>query len=478
MSRPPRQGKRPESARRIPSERRDPPISRSRPDPPVSRLRCIGCGRDYPLRDIRYECEACSNILEVSHDLERLKGMRTAPAWRTLFDERLAAVHGPGRSGVWRYHEHVLPDLPAEAIITKPEGNTNLYRSSALEQITSTAEVHIKHEGENPTLSFKDRGMTSGVSYAHHLGVGAVACASTGDTSAAMAAYAAQAGGMKGVVVLPKDKVSVEQLSQPIASGCLTLSLPTDFDGCMRLLRDICRRRPLYLLNSVNSIRIEGQKTIGFEILQQLGWQPPDWIVVPVGNAGNISAIGKGLFEWKKLGIIDRVPRLLGAQADSARPLALAHVEGYRRRVRVTADHTSASAIRIGDPVSYDKAVSVVRASGGLFESASEQQIMDAKALVDATGVYICPNSATAVAVFLKSRKAGVIGPEERVVIVATAHGCKFSQSTIDYHSLRLPGVRPARANRIVEVEAEPGAVERLLPHTVLGAASQQSGGG
>jgi threonine synthase len=412
----------------------------------------------------------------VSHDLDRLKGLRTVAAWRSLFDERLATTSGPMRSGVWRFREFVLPDLPVEAIVTKPEGNTNLYRSSALEKISSTAVVHIKHEGENPTLSFKDRGMTSGVSLARHLGVGAVACASTGDTSAAMAAYAAQVGGMKGVVVLPKDKVSVEQLSQPLASGCLTLSLPTDFDGCMRLLRDICRRRPLYLLNSVNSIRLEGQKTIGFEMVQQLGWEPPDWVVVPVGNAGNISAIGKGMFEWKHLGIIDRVPRLLGAQAESARPLAQAHAEGYRRRVRVKAGDTSASAIRIGDPVSYDKAVNAVRASSGLFESASEQEIMDAKALVDATGVYICPNSATAVAVFLKARAAGLIGPDERVVIVATAHGCKFSRSTIDYHGLRLPGVRPTRANSIVEVEAEPGAIERLLPEAALGPTSQRGG--
>lgn len=443
---------------------------------PFSRLRCIGCGRDYPLEEIRYECDACSDILEVEHDLDRLKRIRPAAAWKSLFEERLASPDIPMSSGVWRYHELILPDLPLSAVVTKPEGNTNLYRSSALEEISSTAEVRIKHEGENPTLSFKDRGMTAGVSFARHLGVGAVACASTGDTSAAMASYAAQVPGLRGVVMLPRDQVSIEQLSQPIASGSLTLSLPTDFDGCIRILRALCRRHPLYLLNSVNSIRIEGQKSIGFEILQQMGWRSPDWLVVPVGNAGNISAIGKGLFEWKELGIIDRVPRLLGAQIVGAASLAIAHQEGYRRRVRVKAGETAASAIRIGDPVSYDKAVRVVRDSDGLFLSAGEQEILDAKALVDASGVYICPNSATAVAVFLKARDEGIIGRDERVVIVATAHGCKFSRSTIDYHSLTLPGITPKRPNRIVEVEADAGAIERLLPSAALRGGNRERG--
>jgi threonine synthase len=305
--------------------------------------------------------------------------------------------------------------------------------------------------------------MSAGVSFARFLGVQAVACASTGDTSAALASYAAQVRGLRGVVVLPAGKVSVEQLSQPIASGCLTLSLPTDFDGCIRLLREVCGRLPLYLLNSVNPLRIEGQKSIGFEIVQQLDWQPPDWIVVPVGNAGNISAIGKGLFELAALGVIDRVPRLLGVQAEAADPLARAAREQFRERVKVVARDTSASAIRIGDPVSYDKAVNVVRRSGGDFESADEQEILDAKAQVDATGVYICPNSATAVAGFLKARAAGRIREDERVVIVATAHGCKFSGTTIDYHRGRLSGVSSRLANRIVEIEADAGAIERLL---------------
>src|SRR5206468_2692631 len=342
---------------------------------PLSRLRCIDCGRDYPLDEIRYECDACSALLEVAHDFDRLQEARDGPAWRRLFDTRLGETSGTARSGVWRYHELVLPDLPSGHVVTKPEGNTNLYPSERLQEISRTRDVRIKHEGENPTLSFKDRGMSAGVSWAHHLGVREVACASTGDTSAAMAAYAARVETMRGVVVLPQGKISVEQLSQPIASGCLTVSLPADFDACIRLLREVCRRRRIYLLNSVNPVRIEGQKSIAYETAQQLGWDPPDWLVVPVGNAGNIAAIGKGFSDLEALGIIDRRPRLLGAQPEAAAPLAAAHREGYKERVRVKAKDTVATAIRIGDPVSYDKAVAAVRGSGGAFVAASEQEI-------------------------------------------------------------------------------------------------------
>src|SRR5262245_1144468 len=431
--------------------------------PPASRLRCIRCDRTYPLAEIRYECDACSGLLEVAHDFDRLRQGRDGAAWRRLFDSRLGVADGIHRSGVWRFHELILPDLPADRVVCMPEGNTNLYRSKRLQEVSRTAEVRIKHEGENPTLSFKDRGMSAGVSWAYHLGAREVACASTGDTSAAMAAYAARVETMRGVVVLPQGKISAEQLSQPIASGCLTVSLPADFDACIRLLREVCRRRPIYLLNSVNPVRIEGQKSIAYETAQQLAWDPPDWLVVPVGNAGNIAAIGKGFSDLETLGITDHRPRLLGAQPEAAAPLAAAHRDGYGEHVRVKAGDTVATAIRIGDPVSYDKAVAAVRASGGAFVAASEQEIMDAKAMVDATGVYICPNSATAVAGFLKAREQGLIRERERVVIVATAHGCKFSQATIDYHGGRLPGVVPRFANRVVEVAADAGALERLL---------------
>jgi len=429
----------------------------------MSSLRCIACGKSYPLFEIRYACDACGDLLEVAHDRAALKAQRDGAGWRALFEERMRTPGGPHRSGVWRYHELILPDLPLDEVVTMPEGNTNLYRVPRLEAASSTASVRVKHEGENPTLSFKDRGMTAGVSFARRVGARMVACASTGDTSAAMAAYAARVPGMRGVVVLPRDQVTLEQLAQPIASGALTVSLPTDFDGCIRILREVCARRPLYLLNSVNPLRLEGQKAIAYEIAQQCGWDLPEWVVVPVGNAGNIAAIGRGFDDLVELGLVARRPRLLGAQAEAASPLARAEREGFRARVRVVAGPTSATAIRIGDPVSYDKAVRAVRASGGHFVAVSEQEIHDAKALVDSDGVAICPNSATAAAGFLKARAAGTIARDERVVIVATAHGCKFSNATIGYHGGSLPGIRPARANRVVEIEAEPRALERLL---------------
>lgn len=431
---------------------------------PHSALRCIACGRCSALAGIRYACDACGDLLEVTHDLDRLRAARPAADWKALFAARLATLDGPYASGVWRYHELILPDLPLECLVSFPEGNTGLYRHPGLEKASGSADVRVKHEGENPTLSFKDRGMTAGVSFARHLGVDTVACASTGDTSAALAAYAARVPGLRALVVLPRDKVTPEQLAQPLASGALTLSLPTDFDGCLRILRDLCARLPLYLLNSVNPLRLEGQKAIAFEILQQLGWRAPDWIVVPVGNAGNISALGKGLIELRDLGIIDRLPRLLGVQAEAAAPLARAALDGYRTRVRVVAGETAATAIQIGDPVSYDRAVRVVRASGGHFLAASEAEILDAKALVDAGGVYICPNSATAAAGFLKARASGIIDAAAQVVIVATAHGCKFSRATIEYHTgPGAAGRERARANRIVEVDADATAIEAVI---------------
>ena len=429
----------------------------------LSGLRCIHCGRTYPLFEIRYTCELCGDLLEVSTGTAVSTAPRSGADWRALFEERLRATAGPHRSGVWRYHELVLPDLGLDDIVTLPEGNTNLYRVPRLEAASETASVHIKHEGENPTLSFKDRGMTAGVSLARRLGATLVACASTGDTSAAMAAYAARVPGMRAMVVLPRNQVTVEQLAQPIAAGALTVSLPTDFDGCIRILRDVASRNPVYLLNSINPVRIEGQKAIAYEIAQQCGWDVPDWVVVPVGNAGNIAAIGRGFGDLSSLGITGRVPRLLGAQAEAAQPLVLSEREAFAQRVRVTAGPTAATAIKIGDPVSYEKAIRAVRGSGGRFIGASEQEIHDAKALVDSDGVYICPNSATAVAGFLKARAEGIIGRDERVVIVATAHGCKFSNATIGYHGPGLPGIVPGRANRVVEIEAEPRALERLL---------------
>ncbi len=424
-------------------------------------LRCTGCGERFPILEIRYRCDRCNALLEVDTDLDAMRKARKPSEWKELFQERLGHFHLPYASGVWRYHEWVLPQLPVDRIVTKWEGTTPLYSGGALRRSLDAPAVFIKHEGENPTLSFKDRGMTVGVSWAQHIKSKAVTCASTGDTSAAMAAYASEVPSLRGIVLLPRDKISFEQLAQPIASGCLTLALDTDFDGCMRVLQEFCQRHPVYVLNSLNPIRIEGQKTIGIETLQQLQWQPPDWFVIPVGNAGNISALGKGLLEARELGLIDRLPRIAGVQVEAANPLYLAYKNAFREAVNVEAGETLASAIRIGQPVSYHKAVKVIQQLDGVVEEVGEQAIMDAKARVDASGVSICPNSGAAVAGYLKMRANGVIGRDEKVVLIATAHGAKFSQSTLAYHRSELPGITPENANPVQMLTATLETVER-----------------
>jgi threonine synthase len=359
----------------------------------------------------------------------------------------------------------ILPDLPPDRIVTMQEGSTRLYRSGALEREIGVDTLYLKHEGENPTLSFKDRGMTAGVSWARRLGRPRVVCASTGDTSASMAAYAAFAG-IESVVLLPENRVSIEQLSQPIAYGAKTLALKTDFDGCMRLVAELAASQPVYLLNSMNSVRIEGQKSIVWETIQQLGWRVPDWIVVPVGNAGNISALGKGLEEWRALGLLGkggRMPRLAGVQAVSANAFARSYRGGFVRKETMTAAPTVASAIAIGDPVSYEKARRVVQSTGGVVTDASEDEILDAKALTDAAGIAVCPNSATAVAGLRRLVREGTIRRGELVVVIATAHGLKFSGTTIAYHEGRLAGIESRRANRPVSLEPNLEAILEAL---------------
>ncbi|RJO65851.1 MAG: threonine synthase [Myxococcales bacterium] len=414
-----------------------------------SHLACIACGRRYETDDIRYRCD-CGDLLEVRHDLEALA--HAYPDLKARFESRLGKFEKPYCSGVWRYHELILPDLPVAAIVSKPEGNTNLYHSERLSRAFNTRNLYLKHEGENPTLSFKDRGMTAGVSWARHLGMTRVACASTGDTSAAMAAYAAEVDGMRGIVFLPHEKISPEQLAQAISYGALTLAIETDFDGCMRLVAEVCARRPIYLLNSMNSFRIEGQKAIGLETLQQLGWRVPDWFVIPVGNAGNISALGKGLLEARALGLIDRLPRLAGIQARAADPFYRGFLTGFKQRPVVEAAPTYASAIRIGDPVSRDKAARAVLAFDGVVEEVEEAELMEAKGMADRAGVSVCPNSGVALAGLRKLRAQGTIGDAETVVVILTAHGAKFSRLGVDYHLGALADAQPSAPNPPVRV--------------------------
>ena len=429
------------------------------PGPRISaRFRCLACERECPLSEPHTACAACGELLDVVPDLAAFG--RTGAAWRDLFEARRTAPLAPGtlpseRSGVWRYREHVLPGLDLPLLVSKPEGATRLYAGGALGDELGLARMFVKHEGENPTLSFKDRGMAAGVTWARACGFPLVGCASTGDTSAALAAYAAEVPGMRAVVLLPEDKITDEQLSQALAYGATTLGLDTDFDGCMRIVAALADEGRLTLMNSKNAVRLEGQKTIAFEAIQDLGWTAPDWFVVPVGNAGNLSAIGKGLREWLDLGILDHRPRLAGIQADAADPFYRSWAAGFRERITRAAGETAASAIRIGAPVSHPKARREIGFFDGVVERVTEAELLDAFALANRRGLAICPNSAVALAGAAKLRRAGVIRRDDLVVVVATAHAMKFSGALSAFHrgSARLanpPRPLPATAEAVL----------------------------
>jgi threonine synthase len=414
-----------------------------------TKLKCIECEKEYDAKDIRYRCE-CGELLEVVSDLSSFK--RSGKEWKEHFEKAKDKI------AFLRYKDILLPDLPDNKVISLEEGDTPLYKANkALKEYFGVDNLFLKHEGMNPSLSFKDRGMVAGVSWANFLGVDIVACASTGDTSASMAAYAAR-GDIKRVVLLPEGKISFEQLSQPISSGAITLGLDTDFDGCMKLVQELTEKHPIYLLNSMNSFRIEGQKAIGIEALHQLNWEVPDWFVIPVGNAGNISALGKGLRELKELGIIDKLPRLAGVETENANPMYISYKEDWADLKPVTAKKTVASAIQIGNPVSFKKARRELKESNGVMEQASEQEIKDAKAIVDASGIPICPNSGTAMAGLKKLVDSGVIKKSDKVVAIMTAHGAKFSQAVIDYHKSSAKF-----ANKPKSLAANLGAIEKAL---------------
>ncbi len=459
------------------------------------KLRCIACGAEYLPQEIRYNCD-CGGLLDVEHDLDSLREQVS----RELFDNRLGDLALPYASGVWRYRELILP-LDERAIVSRPEGNTNLYRPSTalrrgpwsfgtcpgpfvlgpkdqgrqvqgpgqdsghcslgLSNWLGVDDLYLKHEGENPTGSFKDRGMTVGVTQAKLLGCRAVACASTGNTSASLAAYAALAG-LSAIVFVPQGQIAFGKLSQALAYGAKTLQVRGDFDTAMRLVRQTCDELGIYLLNSVNPFRLEGQKSIVFEALQQLGWEVPDWIVLPAGNLGNTSAFGKALYELKELGLIGRMPRLAAVQAQGANPFYRSFLGGFQQRESVEA-RTIATAIRIGDPVSYPRAVRALRWTDGLVAEVTDQEIMDAKARVDAAGIGCEPASAAAVAGAKKLVEASVIGRKEKVLVILTGHLLKDPQATVGYHLEKLAGLTPAYANCPVAIEPTLEAVQEAL---------------
>jgi threonine synthase len=390
-------------------------------------LACIACARQYDVLENRVACD-CGGLLAV--------GRSPLAVGRDVFDARRASRRPIDQSGVWRFREGVL-DVDEAAIVTHPEGATRLYERDG---------VFFKHEGENPTGSFKDRGMTVAMTQAVRLGARAVACASTGNTSASLAAYAAQAG-LQAVVFIPAGKVAAGKLAQTLAYGALCLAVRGDFDAAMRLVLDASKRFGIYLVNSINPFRIEGQKTIVWELLQDLEWRAPDWIVVPAGNLGNTSAFGKALQEAHDAGWIDRMPRLAAIQARGANPFYRSFREAFATRHRVSAE-TVASAIRIGDPVSFDRAVAAIRATGGVVEDVSDDEIMSAKRDIDRMGIGCEPASAATLSGLRKLRAAGTIAPREQVVCVLTGN------------LLKDPG---AIQGETVEIDADLDAVERAL---------------
>lgn len=435
-----------------------------------------GCGERYELTDVVYHCRRCgdhdkrSGLLEVKHDLEALKRAHSPHDWKTLFNRRYLRTKWPYGSGVWGKKEWVCPNVANENVVSIYEGGTNLFWAERLGKELGLSDLWIKLCGNSHTGSFKDLGMTVLVSMVKqmiHEGkpIRAVVCASTGDTSAALAAYCAAAG-IPAVVLLPKDKVSLPQLIQPISNGALTFALDTDFDGCMSIVNELCRDETLYLANSMNSLRLEGQKTISIEIVQQFDWEEVDWVIVPVGNCGNVHAIGQGFLMMKELGIINRLPRLVGAQAQKANPLA----ELYRRGFPDEPFHpkkaqtTQANAIQIGDPVNVEKAIRTLQQlPGSIVEEASEDELANAAARADRNGLFTCPHTGVALAVLLKLVERRAFAPDDRIIVISTANGLKFPNFKISYHARELPEVQPRCANTPIEVTADLDVVRREL---------------
>lgn len=430
-------------------------------------FQCINpeCGKTYPLNQVVYQCEQCQSLLEVQHDVPAL-ARRSAAAWMKLFEERYKSNEWPYGSGVWGKKEWILPEIDNANIVSLYEGGTNLFWAERFGKMIGVDELWIKLCGNTHSGSFKDLGMTVLVSQVKQMiaegaPIKAVVCASTGDTSAALATYCAAAG-IPSIVLLPRGKISMAQLIQPVANDALVLYLDTDFDGCMRLVQQITKDPTLYLANSMNSLRVEGQKTVGIEIVQQFDWEPPDVLIIPGGNLGNVSALGKGLLMMKELGLIARLPRIVVAQAERANPLYRAYLRNFDVLEPIQAGKTLASAIQIGNPVSFQKAVRILKQFNGIVEQASEEELADAAAMGDRTGMFNCPHTGVALAALLKLLKAGKIDKKERVVVISTAHGLKFVEMKVKYHQKELEF--PSRyANQPLELPATLEAVKKAL---------------
>jgi threonine synthase len=431
--------------------------------PYSAEFRCFaGCPGSFPVTRPIYRCPKCDGLLEVVHDVEALRD-RSGPAWMRLFDERYRQNAWPYGSGVWGKREWVMPQMPDDGIVSMYEGGTNLFWADRYGKQLGLDDLWVKLCGNSHSGSFKDLGMTVLVSVVNQairegLKVKAIACASTGDTSASLAAYGAAAG-LPVVVLLPRGKISTAQLVQPLAHGALVLGLDTDFDGCMEIVQRLAAEGMVYLANSMNPLRLEGQKTVGVEIVQQFDWQVPDWIILPSGNLGNASALHAGFRMMRELGIISRFPRLVVAQAENANPLYRAWNAGKRTVDAIQAKPTLATAIQIGNPVSAPRAIAALEAMNGIVEQASEEELCEAAARADRTGMYTCPHTAVGLAVLEKLVSRGVIQREHKVVCVSTAAGLKFTEFKVRYHERSIEGVSGHKANPPVYLPADFGKV-------------------
>ena len=422
-------------------------------------VRCMECAASYSGADALTSCADCGGLLDAVVPLDRAL---------TPGDFGSDLPHAGRDSGVWRYWP-LLPALPAAAIVSRWEGNTPLYRDDRLARYAGLGEgnLELKHEGHNPTASFKDRGMTVGVSHARAVGARVVACASTGNTSASLAAYASAAG-LPSLVLVPEGKIAAGKLAQTLAYGARVVQIAGDFDAALALLRELTAAYDVYLVNSLNPFRLEGQKTTIFETIEQRGWEPPDWIVLPGGNLGNTAAFGKALAELRAVSLIDRLPRLAVVQAAGAAPFAAYHDSGWEEFAPVQAE-TVASAIKIGNPASTPRARRSIELTGGWVTTVQDDEILDAKAAIDRAGIGCEPASAASLAGLRRLVREGIVRPDETAVALLTGHILKDTEAITAYHLDDVDGAARGGANRPVRVAAELPALERALADALHG---------
>jgi len=442
----------------------------------LHQLRCFGCGVRIPGDQAGsiFRCKDCGDLFEVEYPGWSQTGGTDRPnpgALKWLWRERRASSELLDHSGVWRFRE-MLPILDSFGnAVTLREGNTPLYHLPRAARALGVDQLYAKHQGNNPTGSFKDTGMTAALSVAKERGYEWVACASTGNTSAAMAAYAARAG-LKSLVLIPQGKIAWGKLAQAMDYGAVTCQLNTDFDGCLRVLLTIVQQAPIYLLNSVNPYRLEGQKTPALEIAEYFDWSVPEHILIPGGNLANSSALGKGFREMKALGLISRLPAISVIQAEGANPLVRSIRANGGQALEPVEANTRATAIRIGNPASWRKAARVIQETGGWCLDVTEGEIAVAKSEIGREGIGCEPASAVTLAGLKKLVAEGKIAPSDTVVLLLTGHTLKDADYTIDFHrgtlltaeeaEPLLPEIAALRRDA-VEVEATPDAVLTAL---------------